>query len=207
MDRLTVTVDTNNLAPREVARLEAAASGLPIEFAHVTVSDREMEGFEPQLAPAQILETGVWGESRWGEAVWGGPDGTASSSIPEAFVLGESRLDEAALAGDGESDRFERLLSLISRGTFPRAGSRDTLTKGQRRHLRDAMIVSGHLREGRDILISDDWTRTPSLLPAVRDLITNEFPNIRIMTAQEFVAYCASLRQRTPPGCSREPAG
>ena len=72
---------------------------------------------------------GVWRESRWGGAVWGGP-------IPEAWVPGESVLGEAVLAGDDHVHVFETALVIISDGSFPPSGKRETLTGGivQRTH-------------------------------------------------------------------------
>jgi len=188
--RMNVTVDTNNLAPDEFARLHEAASGLDVEFAHVTVSDREMENFRPQIPPAQLPETAVWDESRWGKAVWG--EGT-TAPLPEDFVLDESRLDEAVLADESASDRFERLLTLISRGTFPSRGARANLSNGQKRQLRDAMIASAHIREHRDILITDDRRGFIGDDGSVREAIQAEFAT-RVMTADEFIAFCGSLR-------------
>lgn len=37
---------------------------------------------------------------------------------------------------------------------FPR--SRDNLSKGRRRQLRDALILGAHIREGRDIFVTND---------------------------------------------------
>lgn len=187
---MNVTVDTNNLAPNEFARLLKAARGLNVEFAHVTVSDREMEGFRSKIPPAEILETAVWDESRWGEAVWGG---STTAPFPEDFVLNESRLDEAVLGDEAGSDRFERLLTLISRGTFPKRGARASLSNGQRRQLRDAMIASAHIREHRDILVTDDRKGFIGGDGSVREAIQAEF-GTRVMTADEFIAFCGSLR-------------
>lgn len=110
----TVTLDTN-VFPAEP--LVARAQRVGIAVATITVSRREVEGSsleEEVRALETVVETAVWGESRWGEAVWG-----------------------SSLA----SERFERVLALLSNRSFPPTGQRDQLSNGQRRQLRDAMIL------------------------------------------------------------------
>lgn len=192
---MRVTVDTNNLAPSEFDRLADTAEGLTVEFAHVSVSDREMDGFRPRIAAAEILETAVWDESTWGEAVWGG----SGTEILEVWVLGESQLGRAVLGDQSDADRLERLLSLVSRGTFPASGSRDDLSNGHRRQLRDAMILAAHIREARDIFVTNDRKGFIGDDGKVRETIESEF-GTRVMTADEFIRHCASLRRRSDAG-------
>jgi hypothetical protein len=70
-------------------------------------------------------------------------------------VLDESRLGMAALGDDDSPFRFEVALAVMSNGSFPRPGNRDNLSPGQKRQLRDAMILEAHAREGRDVLVSN----------------------------------------------------
>src|SRR6266487_4489498 len=111
---MTVTLDTN-VFPAE--QLVARAQRVGIAVATITVSRREVEGssLEDEVqALASIPETAVFDESRWGEAVWGS-------------------------SADGEC--LERALALLSNGSFPTPAQRDHLSLGQRRQLRDAMIL------------------------------------------------------------------
>jgi hypothetical protein len=124
MKTIKATLDTNVLDPVNLAKILQAAYGLPIVFANVTVSERELEGTSITPLPKPILETAVWDESRWDQAVWG---------------------------GENDSDLFERLLAIVSNGSFPRPSKRNSLTPGQRRQMRDVMILVAHIREGRDI--------------------------------------------------------
>ena len=50
---------------------------------------------------------------------------------------------------------FDAILAIVGSGSFP-PGQRENLTVGQRRQLRDAMILEAHAREGRDVLVTDD---------------------------------------------------
>ena len=74
-----------------------------------------------------IPETAVWGESRWGTGVWGSNE---------------------------SHSRLEEILGIIGSGSFP--AKREELTAGQRRQLRDAMIVEARIRAGRDIFVTND---------------------------------------------------
>jgi hypothetical protein len=65
----------------------------------------------------------------------------------EPLVLGESRLGFAALGPQEVADTFERLLQIISNGSFPERDRRSNLTPGERRQLRGAMILSTHIRD------------------------------------------------------------
>jgi hypothetical protein len=57
---------------------------------------------------------------------------------------------------DESADLFEAALRIISNGSFPRPGHRETLPDGERRQLRDAMIFVAHARERRDVLVTTD---------------------------------------------------
>ena len=146
MATLRVTLDTNQLDDEQIERVRAR---LPAdhELAIVTVSNRE-RGVEVELRT--VTETGVWGESVWGGALWG------AQRVAEPFVLGESPLGVGALVDGAGADLFEGILAVISNGSFPAPGHRDSLTDGQRRQLRDAMIFLAHVRDGRDLFVTDD---------------------------------------------------
>lgn len=144
---LLITVDTNELDEGRIQRLRGALD-VPHELACVTVTARERgSGFRTDLRV--VPETVVWGESRWGEGVWGGP-------IPELLVLGESPLGLAVLGSDGHVDVLETALGIISAGSFPKLGSRDELSYGERRQLRDAMIFEAHVGARRHLFVTKD---------------------------------------------------
>jgi hypothetical protein len=145
---LRVTVDTNVLS-QDMERIRLASKGLPVEINHTTVTSRELK--RPVPDTAAIAETGVYGESLYDSgAVY------ADDPVRETFVLDESRLGEGRLGGDDSPRRLETILSIISSGSFPAAGRRDLLTEGQRRQLRDAMILQAHARGQRDVFVSND---------------------------------------------------
>jgi hypothetical protein len=90
--------------------------------------------------------------------------------------------------------RFEAILDVIGIRSFPKPGLRDSKTPGQKRQLRDAMILEAHAREGRDILVSDD----------VKGFIGKDGENrrkleaicrTRIMTVDEFCEYAERQRR------------
>lgn len=177
---ITVTLDTNAVDEQTRTRIERACRGRAVEIAHTTVTDRELEGSAVVTAPAALQETMAWGESRWGQSVWGG------GRVRETLVLDESRLDEAVLGGEDAPARFEAILDIISNGSFPRAGKRDSLPRGQRKQLRDAMILEAHARDGRDVLVSNDER---AFIRDGRRGRLEALCSTRIMTVEEFLAF------------------
>jgi hypothetical protein len=156
-----VTLDTNVFPARSLIE---RAQKVGMVVAAITVSHREVEGssLEDEVRSlAYLLETGVWDESRWDQAVWGSAE---------------------------ESGRLERALTLLSNGSFPTPGRREQLSAGQRRQLRDAMILCAHVRSGRHILVSRD--RRGFVNDGRREAIEAEF-GTRVMTVEEFEAYLA----------------
>lgn len=143
--------------------LEAAeASGF--DFAVVSVTERELEEtpFSVYLQPlTSVPETGVFGESWYGRAVYG----SAASAT-----------------------RLEEILQIIGGGSFPK--DRTHLSNGQRRQLRDAMILEAHIRGGRNIFVTND--ERGFIRFGRRGELETRF-GIRIMTAEEFVAFCQTL--------------
>ena len=153
---LTATFDTN-VFPAAPLIERARLSG--IQACAVTVSVREVEGssLEAELAALQALpEVAVWNESRWDQANW---------------------------AGDDNAAPLERALQVLSNGSFPPSAQRTSLSPGQRRQLRDAIILATHVREHRDILVSND--RRAFIDNGRRETIQSEF-GTRVLTVPEF---------------------
>jgi hypothetical protein len=197
-----ITLDTNAATPDVRKRLYEACreAELAVEIAHTTVTDRETEGTRFATGRASVAETGVydesrydsgaiyaqepvaetlvWNESKWGESVWGG-------TVRESFVLDESRLDEGALAEDDRGSRLEAILQVIGNGSFPPSDKRESLTTGERRQLRDAMALEAHVREGRDVFVSDD---VKAFVRGRRRELLESLCRTRIATVDEFCA-------------------
>jgi hypothetical protein len=155
---ISVTLDTNILPAEDL--LAAVPSG-DFEFAVVSVTDREVEASTGLVAPSsvnRVPETAVWGESIWDDAVWGGPS---------------------------EGDCLERALVIIGDGSFPPPNRRDTLTDGERRQLRDAMIFCAHVRAQRQIFVTDD--SRGFVRGGRRQQLEKSF-GTRIMTRNEFIS-------------------
>lgn len=154
----TVTLDTNVSPPETVTALVPAPG---FDFVVVSVTDRETAGTSFQVRfnhVGRVAETAVYGESTWGNAVWGGED---------------------------DSGCLEAALGIISDKGSPKQGQRDALTSGQRRQLRDAMIFCAHVRERREIFVTND--ANAFIDEGRREKLERQF-NTRIMKAAEFVA-------------------
>jgi hypothetical protein len=182
---IRVTVDTNVLNAEGISRLEGAALGLPIELVQTSVSEREQETYSFKPPTPTVMESAVWGESRWGQAVWGG-------TVLEPLVLDESRLDQCVLGSDDDAALFETLLRIIGAGSFPKLGDRDWMSKGARNQMRDAMIFTTHVREGRDIFVTNDKKAFIGRDGNIRRQL-EAMCGTRIMTLDEFCAYCDQL--------------
>jgi hypothetical protein len=162
-----VTLDTNVLGQTVVHRVEKAVEGLPIELGHVSVTAREQEeAYKPPLGQC-IPETGVCGESRWDQSVW---------------------------SGEREKDLFKELLTIISNGSFPRVGNRDSLSHGQRNQLRDVMILVAHVRSGRDIFVTNETRAFGKKGSSLRQKLESRC-STQIMNVEEFSQYCDTLRK------------
>jgi len=160
----TVTVDTNVITIDELFEKGRACG---FEMNKVTVTKRELE--PSSLVNAQrdlgtILETAVWGESRWDECEW---------------------------SDDESKDFLEEIFRIISSDSFPK--ERDSLSNGQRRQLRDAMIFQAHFRDNRDIFVSDD--KKAFINNGRRAILENTF-NTKILTSEEFLEYCQNLEDK-----------
>jgi hypothetical protein len=158
---ISVTLDTNIL-PADA--LVAAVPRADFEFAVVSVTDRELGASTDLAAPSSVSrvpKTGVWGESVWGGAVWG---------------------------GSSEGECLEKALVIIGDGSFPPSNRRGTLTDGQRRQLRDAMIFCAHVRAERQIFLTDD---TRGFIRGDRRRQLEQSFGTRIMTRDEFITQYA----------------
>ncbi len=178
MNKKRITLDTNILGDEKISQIKDAVQGKELEIAVVTVSDREIEGSKIKPIAVKILETGVWDESQWDNMVWG-------DSVNESFVLGESKLNSGQLGSEKTVDMFETILKIISSGSFPKAGSRENLAKGEKHQLRDAMILEAHCREKRDVLVSDDTRAFGKRDSKLRQEL-EELCKTKIMTSEEF---------------------
>lgn len=174
---LKITLDTNQIGDAKLSQIQASIKNLNIEVATTSITDREIRGTGIKPLNNSILETGVWDESEWGKAVWGG-------NLTEEFVLGESELGKAKLGST--KNTLEELLQIIGDGSFPKIGSRNLLSKGQRNQLRDAMILETHIREKRDILISDDKKAYIGGDESKRKKLEQRF-GVKVITSEEFI--------------------
>ena len=150
----TVTIDTNILPADDLVRL---AKQKGYEVVVVSVTEREMNSGDTRLQVpelGQVLETGIYGESVWGKAVY------------------------------GSANYLEPILQIISNGSFPKAGQRNQLTDGQRGQLRDAMILEAHVRDGREVFVTDD--KKAFIDNGRRDALQSLL-NTRIRNREEFL--------------------
>lgn len=118
--------------------------------------------------------------------------------IQETAAFDESKWDESVWADDGGP--LERLLAIISNGSFPKAGQRDSLSRRELAQLRDAMILSAHLREGRELFVTKDGTAF--IDHGRREALQSEFAT-QIMTPKEFHTFVD--KHRGDPFLTREP--
>ncbi len=155
---INVTLDTNILPADDLIAVVPADR---FEFGVVSVTERELQA-SPDLVPAasvnRVPETAVWGESVWGGAV---------------------------LGGERDDECLEEVLIIIGDGSFPRPDRRAALTDGQRRQLRDAMILCAHVRARRQIFVSDD---ARGFIRGNRRAKLEQALATRILTRAEFIS-------------------
>jgi len=106
--------------------------------------------------------------------------------IADMFVLGDSQIGTMVLASEMGADLLEQILRIISNGSFPKPGFRHHLTRGQRHQFRDALILASHVRERRDIFVSDDKR---AFVNKGRREKLEDILGTRIMTAAEFLRW------------------
>ncbi len=180
-----ITLDTNVLP---IENLDSLVKDKSVELAVVSVTSRELEKHSLAVELKElneITETAVWDESKWGQAKWG-------PVIYETAVVGESRLGESVVGSNKDVDVFEKLLEIISSGSFPKPGKRSNLSDGERRQLRDAMILTAHIREGRDIFVTEDVKGFIGRNNEIKKKIESLFKT-KIMKKKEFIAYLSKI--------------
>lgn len=156
----SVTLDTNVLPAGELRSLEAKG----FTFAFVSVTERELgnTALRAELSGLDALpETAVWDEGAFGVGTYGAPE---------------------------DDRRLDRILQVITNGSFPR--NRSELTASERRQLRDAIIFHAHVREGREIFVTND--ARAFIDHGRRGLLESEFAT-RVMTKDEFLASCSAI--------------
>jgi hypothetical protein len=110
--------------------------------------------------------------------------------VAEAVVLSESPLGRAVCGSKEDAECLETALKLLSNGSFPLPGTRDHLSNGQRRQLRDAMILCAHVRAQHDVLASND--ERAFINNGRRAKVEAHF-RTRVMTVREFETHLTSL--------------
>lgn len=110
------------------------------------------------------------------------------SLVPELGVWDESSWDDARWADELSSERFERILAIVSNGSFPK--NRSQLTEGQLHQLRDAMILEAHVAAQRELFITDD--RKAFVNQGRREKL-EALLDTRILTSSEFEAELVAI--------------
>jgi hypothetical protein len=151
-----ITLDTNLLTLDTVQQI---ARQRDLDVAIITVTEREVENtpFQVHVIPLdKVPETAVWDESRWdGSALWG---------------------------SESSQQTLQKILDIISHGGWPADPAERT--EGHHHQLRDAMILEAHLREGRDILVTNDER---AFVRGGRRAAFESVFGTRIMTKEEFL--------------------
>jgi hypothetical protein len=105
--------------------------------------------------------------------------------------MGESPMGVGVLGNQADADLFERTIAVITNGSFPKRGSRGKLTPSQKHQMRDAMILCTHVREGRNVFVTDDKTAFGEDGSEQRQRVMGLAPT-RIMTLEEFERFCSA---------------
>jgi hypothetical protein len=100
-------------------------------------------------------------------------------------VYGEGRYGRAVYASDASAQSLDQILRIVSCGSFP--SSRANLSDGQRRQLRDALIFEAHVRDARDVFVTND--ERAFIRDGRRQELEARF-DTRILTGAEFVKAC-----------------
>jgi hypothetical protein len=152
-----ITLDTNILPVDDI--LLAAPEGA-FEFAVISVTVQEAAG------------TGI--------AVSLKPLGT----VPEKIAWGQGAYGAHVYGGMPDKECCERALAIISNGAFPRPERRANLSHGQLRQQKDALILCAHVRDRRDVLVTND--RHGFINDGRREALQSTF-GTTIMTREEFL--------------------
>ena len=150
-----ITIDTNIIPADDIINI---CKNRGYEYACISVTNREIEG--------SSLEK----------------DMKVIPSVPEYALFGEARFGRARFHGKESSKILQDILSIISNGSFPQ--DRRNLSQGQRRMLRDAIILQTHVTDKRDIFITND--KRAFIKNGLRQKLENNF-NIAILTREEFI--------------------
>lgn len=153
----TVTIDTNVLPADDLIE---RAKQKDWDVASTSVTEREMGSGDARLSVpglGHVMETAVFDESPFGISVLGSEE-------------------------DGKC--FESTLQIIFNGSFPKPGHRNCLSDGQKRQLRDAIILCAHARDKREVFVSDD--RKAFVDDGRRDALETLL-RTRILTRKEFL--------------------
>jgi hypothetical protein len=165
--RLTITLDTNTLPLEQAMR---AIGSRPFDVQITSITAREIGSKrEPELS----LLAGI-----------------TEPEIAETAVMDESQWDVAVFGSDADADLFEKTLVAITNGSFHKRGARGHLTAPQRRQMRDAMIFCAHVREKRDIFVTNDVRAFGAENTAQRQRVETLAPATRIMTLAELERFC-----------------
>ena len=159
---MKITFDTNILPVDDILVI---CSQKDWEFAIITVTENELEGTDIRVKLDRlnlVYETAVFGESKYGKAKYG------------SKTTQENR---------------DEILSIISGGSFPTDGK--NITIGQKKQLRDSMIFHAHIRDKRDIFVTND--ARGFIKHGRREKLQERF-NTRIMTRNEFLIFCQEFR-------------
>lgn len=161
----TVTIDTSILPADD---LIGSVSSDEFSFSVVTVTERELGDWFNRNKPGigRVLETAVWDHGTWDNAVWGGPT---------------------------DATCLENVVSIIGEGSFPPPSARSALTAGQRRQLLDAMIFCAHVREKRDIFVTNDQR---GFIRKQRRENLERVYSTKVMTKEEFLAAFAKVKAK-----------
>ncbi len=165
---LKITLGTNTVRPE---RLSPAVRSIPggVDIAVTSTTAREIASrWDPPLHELHV--------------------------VPELWVMGESPMGVAVLGDESDRALFEAMLDAIGNGSFPKPGQRDKLSHGQRNQMRDAMIFCTHVREGRDIFVTNDVKAFGVEGNTQRQLVSALVPQTRIMTLDEFERFCTAQR-------------
>lgn len=163
---MKITLDTNALDSDKSDLIENALS-LQFDVAVTSVTERERK--RPDLV-ARVRIT------------------------PEIFITDESPLSVGALGSDDDATIFEDLLKVISHGGFPAKGKRANLTPGEKTQLRDAMAFTSHVRDVRDIFVSDDLS---GFINHGRREYLEATYQTRVMSIEEFRTYLENVKNGT----------
>lgn len=153
-----ITLDTNILPAEDIL---ASAEKFDWDVAIVSVTEREIEGSDLQVHLQRI------------------------QTVAEAGVYGEARYGRSRYQSTKSDDALDDILKIISNGSFPR--SRTGLSDGHRRQLRDALIFEAHVRDHRDVFVTND--ERAFVRDGRREKLEKRF-GTRIMTSAEILGAC-----------------